>query len=511
MKGGEVLLIGAGPGDPGLITWKGIQALREADVVIYDHLVAPELLEHCREGCELIYVGKQSGSHTLSQQEINRLMVRKATEGLRVVRLKGGDPFLFGRGGEEAQALRRAAIRFQVVPGVTSAIAAPAYAGIPVTHRDHSSSVAIVTGHEDQNKTCSNIRWERLSGAADTLVFLMGVKNLSFIVEKLLVNGRDPSTPAALIQWGTTPGQRVFTAPLRAIVEKAHEAKIGPPAVLVVGDVVCLREQLNWVEDLPLWGKRILVTRAREQASDLAQRLRLLGAQAVEFPTISIGPPSDLDLLDRAISQLGDYQWVVFTSPNGVRWFFERLREKGKDCRALAGLSIAVIGPGTEKALERRGLRADLVPAEFRAEALAEALSEVDLKGKRVLVARAEEARDVLPMALLELGALVNVVPVYKTVLPQPREGQLESILAGGSLDAITFTSSSTVRNLVALAGVECLHKLLDGVTVACIGPVTAQTARQHGIDPHVVASNYTIEGLVEALVSVLGPRRLER
>lgn len=511
MSPGTVVLVGAGPGEPGLITCKGLEALKQADVVVYDHLVEPELLEHCRPECQRVYVGKQSGHHSLSQPEINQLLVDKAKEGRLVVRLKGGDPFLFGRGGEEAETLREAGVPFQVVPGVTSALAAPAYAGIPVTHRDHASSVAIITGHEDQKKSTSSICWEHLSRAADTLVFLMGVRNLPGIVDRLLVNGRDPATPAAVIQWGTTPRQKVVTGNLQTLVERVTEAGIGPPAVLVVGSVVSLRQSLNWAEQRPLWGKRILVTRAREQASELAQRLRFLGAQAIEFPTISVEPPSDPAMLDSAICNLGRYDWVIFTSPNGVRFFMERLWNKGKDARAMAGLYIAAMGPGTATALEQKGLRPDLIPEEFRAEALAQALSTREVRGKRFLLARAEEARDVLPRTLTEMGARVEVVVAYRTVLPKKIDGQLQGLLGEGSLDAVTFTSSSTVRNLARLAPDQDLARMLRGVIVACIGPITAQTARELGLEPQIVASRYTIEGLVEALASNLGSRRPEK
>lgn len=496
-----VILVGAGPGDPGLITVKGLEALREAEVLIYDHLIPEELLAACPPQCKKIYVGKKSGEHTLPQGSINRLLVEEAQKGKKVVRLKGGDPFLFGRGGEEAEALAQAGVPFWIVPGVTSAIAAPAYAGIPVTHRGYASSVAFVTGHEDQNKSGSSICWEHLGRGSDTLVFLMGMRNLPVILGKLQENGLEPQTPAALIRWGTTSDQVVLQGTVADLAQRAKQEGLGPPAVLVVGKVVALRERLDWLKSLPLWGKRILVTRAREQASSLAQSLRTLGAQAVEFPTISVEPPTDWSELDEAISSLGEYDWLILTSPNGARFFLDRLLQSGRDCRALGRLLVAAMGTGTARALEQRGVRADLIPDEFRAEALAQALSQEAAAGKRFLLARAEQARDVLPETLRQLGGRVNVVTTYRTVVCREMNPRAQELLRERKLDAVTFTSSSTVTNLARLVGEE-LKELLAGVTVACIGPITANTALELGLKPHVVASRYTIEGLVEALVA---------
>lgn len=502
-----MILVGAGPGDPGLITCKGLEALKQADVVVYDHLIPEEVLACCGPHCKRIYVGKQSGEHTLPQAEMNRVLVQEALQGRKVVRLKGGDPFVFGRGGEEAEALVEAGIPFEIVPGVTSAIAAPAYAGIPVTHRSLASSVAFVTGHEDESKTASSIRWDHLARAVDTLVFLMGMRNLPVILRRLTENGMDPTTPAAVIQWGTTAKQVAVKGTVADLENRVQEAGLGPPAVLVVGKVVSLRERLCWAESRPLWGKRILVTRSREQASELAQSIRDLGGQAIEFPAISVEPPSDWAALDQAISRLPQYDWILFTSPNGVRFFLDRLWHQGKDARAMGGLQIGAMGPGTARALEARGLKADLVPEEFRAEALAQALSQRAVGGRRILLARAEEARDVLPRTLQELGAQLDVVIAYRTVVPQQMDPGLSKLIRNQGLDAVTFTSSSTVRNLARLAG-EDLPGLLKGVTVACIGPITAETAMQMGLEPHIVATTYTIEGLVQALVAHLGAGR---
>jgi uroporphyrinogen III methyltransferase/synthase len=495
-RSGRVTLVGAGPGDPGLITLHGVEALRQADAVVYDYLASPELLAHAPEQAELIYVGKQAGRHTLAQSEINALLVRLAREGKRVVRLKGGDPFVFGRGGEEAEALVAAGVPFDVVPGVTSAIAAPAYAGIPVTHRGVASSLAIVTGHEDPQKATSAIDWGSLAGI-DTLVFLMGVANLPAIAAELIAHGRRSDTPAAVIQWGTVGRQRTVTGTLADIATRVEEAGLGSPAVTVVGAVVGLRERLRWFDRRPLLGLRVLVTRTREQAGRLAEGLRALGAEPVECAVIETAPPLDWAPLDRAIGELGAYRWIAFTSANGVEAFFARLALAGRDARALAGARLAAIGPATAAALAARGLRADVVPAEFVAEALADALG--DVRGARVLLARADIARPALAERLRAAGALVDEVVAYRTVRPEGLEARLRQALAGA--DVVTFTSSSTVRNLFEALGPSEAAQALRGVAVACIGPVTAQTARELGLEPAVVAEEYTIEGLLEALV----------
>ncbi len=477
--------------------------LEKADVVIYDYLADEELVGFCRPEVERVYVGKQSGHHTLSQGEINRLLVQKAKAGAIVARLKGGDPYIFGRGSEEAEALEKEGIPFEVIPGISSAIAAPAYAGIPLTDRRYASSVAIVTGHEDAAKKSSRIQWEHLAPGAQTLVFLMGVKNLDHIVQQLLHHGRDAQTPSALIRWGTTSRQCTVTAPLEGIVQEARRAGVKPPAVLVVGEVVALRDRLAWFETAPLFGRRILVTRAREQASELAEQLRSLGADPVEFPTIRIGAPGDWEAMDRALNGLGTYDWILFTSPNGVRFFLQRLLEGGRDIRDLKGVRVAAIGPGTARAMEALGVRVDLVPQdEYRAEALAESFGPQEVRGKRFLLPRAEEARDVLPRRLREMGGRVDVVTAYRTQMPSEGLSQLRSLFEKEKMDAVTFTSSSTVKNFVEMAGQEALPGLLAGVAVACIGPITRDTAEAEGIPVHMMPETYTISGLVEALVA---------
>jgi uroporphyrinogen III methyltransferase/synthase len=496
---GFVSLIGAGPGDPGLLTLRGAQALAAADVVVYDYLANPALLIHARPEAEQIYVGKKAGAHTRSQDEINVLLVEQAKSGRRVARLKGGDPFVFGRGGEEALALIEAGISFEVIPGVSSALAAPAYAGIPVTHRGLASSFAVITGHEDPTKGRSAVNWQHLASGVDTLVFLMGVGRLAQIVEQLVTHGRPADTPVALIRWGTMPSQATVTGSLSDIVEKVRAAKLRPPAVTVVGPVAALRESLHWFEDRPLFGHRILVTRTREQASLLSARLRDLGAETVELPTIRIAPADDWAPLDGAIGQLSTFDWIIFTSVNGVQYFWERLAQAGLDARALHKVRLAAIGPATAGALEARGLRPDYVPREYVAEAVAAGLD--DIRGQRVLLPRADIARPALADLLRGAGAEIVEVTAYRTLQPETGQGDLLDLLDG--ITVATFTSSSTVRNLATMAqnaGLD-LSRALKGTVIACIGPVTARTARELDLTVDVVAGEYTIDGLVTALL----------
>ncbi len=499
---GKVYLIGAGPGDPGLLTLKGKRCLEEADVVVYDHLANPRLLRYSRSDAELIFVGKQAGRHTLPQEEIGRLLVEQAKLGKVVARLKGGDPFIFGRGGEEAEDLVAARIPFEVVPGVTAGVAAPAYAGIPLTHRDLTSTVAFITGHEDPTKDATSIAWDKIATGIGTLVFFMGVGQLPEIAAKLVGHGRSPQTPAAVIRWGTRAEQEVVTGTLADIAEQCRGMK--PPALILVGEVVALREKLRWFEAMPLAGKRILITRAREQASAFAAVLEAAGAEVVEFPTISIVPPESWAPLDAAIGRLREYQWVIFTSSNGVRFFRDRLQHAGRDVRDLHGITICAIGPATAAALATIGVRADLVPAEFKAEALLEAIRTVpggaDLRGARVLLARAAEAREALPEELTRRGAQVDVVPAYRTVRSTPEAEPVRAMLRDRNIHAVTFTSSSTVKHFLELVGEEA-RDLLRGVVVASIGPITAETAARRGIASDIVPENYTIPALAEALI----------
>ncbi|HYA02261.1 MAG TPA: uroporphyrinogen-III C-methyltransferase [Syntrophobacteria bacterium] len=499
-KEGFVHLVGAGPGDPGLITVKAVERLRRAEVVIYDYLANDSLLDMAPPEAERIYVGKKAGAHAMSQEEINRLLVEKGRVSV-VVRLKGGDPFIFGRGGEEALALKEAGIPFEVVPGVTSAIAVPAYAGIPLTHRDLTSSVAFVTGHEVPGKDTSAIHWDRLATGVGTIVFLMGVRHLDHIASQLMTCGRAPETPVAVIRWGTTPEQQTVTGTLATIGDIAATVGISPPAIIVVGEVAALRQELNWFEGRPLFGKTILVTRAREQASDFRVLLEGRGARCLEFPTIQVASPASWEALDNALRDLERYDWVIFTSVNGVRFVFKRLEALGKDVRALRGLRLAAIGPKTARALQERGLRLDLVPSEYRAEAVIEALGEAEIRGRRFLLPRAARAREVLPEKLAEMGGKVDVVTAYETVRPTERADEVRRLLCGGAIHCITFTSSSTVENFVAMVGGDDLPSLVGQTVVACIGPITADTAREHGLHVEITPGEYTIEALTAALV----------
>ena len=495
---GKVYFVGAGPGDPGLFTLKGKRCLKEADVVAYDALANQRLLVHTKPGAELIVVGKRGERHTLPQADIGRLLAERARAGRAVVRLQEGDPFVFGGGSEEAEELAAAGIPFEIVPGVTAAIAAPAYAGIPLTHRDLSSTVAFLTGHGDLTEDGSGVAWDKIATGVGTLVFFMGAGQLPEITTRLVQHGRSAETPAALIRWGTRAGQTVVTGTLATLPVRC--AGMAPPAVIVVGDVVGLREKLHWYEDQPLFGKRILITRAREQTTVFAARLEASGAEVVEFPTIQIEPPESWEPLDAAIARLREYGWVIFTSANGVRFFSDRLQAAGRDMRDLFGIAVCAIGPATAAALLDRGVRADLVPAEFKAEALVEAVGKERIRGARVLLARAAEARQVIPDELTRRGAMVDVVPAYRTLGNTVNADQLRASLRDGKIDVVTFTSSSTVRHFVDLVGEEA-SGLLQNVVVASIGPITAGTASQHGIVSHIVPERYTIPALTEALI----------
>lgn len=502
---GKVYLIGAGPGDPGLITVKGRDCIAKADVVIYDYLAAPALLSAAKDTAESIYVGKKGGDHTLSQEGINNLIVKKAKEGKIVARLKGGDPFIFGRGGEEAEVLVENQIEFEVVPGVTSAIAAPAYAGIPLTHRKHTATVAFVTGHENPDKDVSNIDWAALAKGIGTVVFLMGVKNLPNIVTSLIQNGRDPKTPVAAVRWGTTVRQQTVTGTLENIVDKVAAAGLKAPAAVVVGQVAGLRDILSWYEKKPLFGKKIVVTRARAQASDLTQRLFDLGADCLEIPTIKIAPPDDWRPLDDAMAKLARYNWLVFTSVNGVSMFFERLFKKGLDVRALHHIKTAAIGPVTARRLLDFGLKSDIMPDNYRAEAVAAAFANQSMEGQKVLLPRAREARPVLPLELTKMGAQVDEMVAYQTEAVSENADVLMDQLNAKTIDMITFTSSSTVKNFKTLLGPQFSKTLFERVAIACIGPITAQTAAKLGFEVHLTAKDYTIAGLCDAIKAHYG------
>jgi len=497
-KKGKVFIIGAGPGDPGLITLRGAECIGQADVVVYDYLANEDFLRRARKDARLIYVGKKGGDHTLPQGEINRILADEARKGLTVARLKGGDPFIFGRGGEEAEVLHEAGIPFEVVPGVTSAIAVPAFAGIPLTHRGYTSTVAFVTGHEDPTKDKSDIDWRALAGIG-TLVFLMGVKNLANIARNLVEGGKAPETPAALIRWGTTPEQQTLTGTLDDIAAKAKKRAFKPPSILVVGEVVALRPKLDWFEARPLFGKGIVVTRPEEQAEEFARLLAAEGAQAILFPTIRITPPASWDGVDRALAGLDGYDWIVFTSANGVKHFFARLRDRGGDIRDLKGVRICTIGPATAAAVGAMGIRVDLVPDEYISEGVVRSFETVDLEGRRVLLPRAAEARDVIPEGLAKRGAAVDVVTAYRTVRSKSRKEDLQALLDAGRVDVVTFTSPSTVVNFKKIMGDEPLP---EKVRIACIGPVTVAAAKKQGFTVDVYQETFTIPGMVKALVA---------
>ena len=495
-RAGTVYLVGAGPGDPGLMTARSLELIASADVIFYDRLIPTGALDGARGDAELVYVGKAPGSPSLAQEEIGQRLIKAAQAGKSVVRLKGGDPFVFGRGGEEGEALRAAGVEFEVVPGVTAGVAATAYAGIPVTHRDDASAVAFVTGHEDPEKAESAIDWQALARFPGTLVFYMGVKRLAANVAALVEAGRDSSEPSAAIERGTMEGQRTVVATLGTLAEAVEREGIAAPALIVVGPVVERREELAWLERRPLHGRRVVVTRARAQASGLAARLRSLGAEVVELPAIRIVPRIDTGEVREAVASIGDYALICLTSPNGVRLLFEAIAEAaGRDARALAGATVAAIGPGTAGALAEHGIEADVVPERFVAEALVEALAGVDVSDRRVLVARAAEARDVLPDALRERGAEVDVVALYETVREEPDEAAVE---AAQGADYVTFTSSSTVRNLTEALG----KRFPSSPRVVSIGPVTSEAVRAAGREVHVEAERHDVDGLLAALLA---------
>lgn len=510
MKQGKVYLVGAGPGDPGLLTVKGLDCLKQADVVIYDRLLDDSLLGAAHPNAEKLYVGKSTQCHSMEQEAINRLLVEKAQQGKIVVRLKGGDPFVLGRGGEEAETLVMNHVPFEVVPGVSSALAVPAYAGIPLTHRRLASSFTVVTGHEAVDKDKSTINWDKLSTGADTLLFLMAAGNLRRVVDRLIENGRPLSTPVAVIVNGTSHRQRTTTGTLGDIVSRAEQGNLQPPAVIVVGEVVQLRERLRWFDNLPLFGKRILVTRAQHQASQLSQLLLRRGAVPIEMAAIEIQPLPTTDELDHAILNLKDYHWVIFTSANGVEAFFHRLCALNLDARWLHNLRIGVIGSATASALEQRGLRADCIPEKYTSKSMLAQLQGEAMAGCRVLLPRADIAGKGLALGIARLGAGVHEVTAYRTV---PNTGGISrgrQMLLAGEIDIITFTSSSTATSLMKTMGKK--SKAMDKAIIACIGPVTAATAARVGLRVDIVAQKHTMTGLLEAIEQhYLGRRRNEQ
>jgi uroporphyrinogen III methyltransferase / synthase len=495
-KTGKCFLVGAGPGDLGLVTLRAKECIEQAEVIVYDYLCNPEMLRWAPDNAELIFAGKKAGAHTLTQEEINSLLVEKTREGKRVVRLKGGDPFLFGRGGEEAQALAAAGLSFAIVPGVSSAIAGPAYAGIPVTHRGRNSHVTFFTGHEDPEKSESALDFGALAKLGGTQVMLMGVERIGAIAREMMANGMRRDLPVALIRWATTGRQETLVGTLENIAQRVTAAGFAAPAIAVFGEVVNLRDELNWFEDRPLSGKRIVVTRTRSQAGALTEQLRGLGADVIELPTIRIEPPTDLRAFAELVQDAHAYDWIVFTSPNGVNAFFDLFYKLYDDAREIGGARIAAIGPATAQRVKDFRLHVDLQPEEFVAEALVrEFRKEGDVENLRILVARAEQARDLLPRELTALGAIVDEGFAYRTV-PETRDdiGARRRLLEEGA-DLITFTSSSTVENFLAL-GLSWPAKM----QVASIGPITSKTARDRGLEVALEARRHDIPGLVEAI-----------
>ncbi|SDD25231.1 uroporphyrinogen III methyltransferase / synthase [Paenibacillus sp. UNCCL117] len=506
MSKATVYLVGAGPGDPKLITLRGLEAIRRADVVVYDRLANPRLLRHMKPGAEKIFVGKLPDKHMLKQEEINQLLVDLALQGKTVTRLKGGDPSVFGRVGEEAELLADNGIPFEIVPGITSAIAVPAYAGIPVTHRDFTSSFSIVTGHEYKNKTYSSVNWPNVAGASGTLIFLMGVANLETICAELMAGGKSLDTPVALIRWGTWMEQETLTGNLSDIAGKVKAAGFQSPAVTIVGEVVRLRDKLAWFEKKPLFGRRILVTRARSQASELVDQIEERGGEAVEFPVIRTQPPSRpeaREARDQALENLDTFDWIVFTSVNGVEAFFDRLKELRRDIRSLAGARLVAVGPKTAAALERKGLLVEAIPPVFQGDALLETLAPRLQKGDRILLATADIARTVLPVKLRELGMDVVKIDIYENVLETEGGDEVLELLRQGMIHIVTFTSSSTVTNLLQALerlGVSEPLALLQGCRIACIGPLTAQTAQKLGLSVDYIAEEATVDALVRSI-----------
>lgn len=488
----KVYLVGAGPGDPDLITWKGRKLLAIADSILYDNLANEHLLDLAPKNCERIYVGKKKSVHAFPQEEICAMMVDRARRGLNVVRLKGGDPFIFGRGGEELEALAEAGVAFEVVPGVTSPLGIAAYSGIPLTHRAHNKVLTFVTGHD-----VYGVDWSKI-GQTETLVIFMGIFSIHEIANEIMRHGRPGDTPAVAVRWGTRPDQQTVSGTLATIADRIEQAALKPPATVIIGEVVALREKLDWFEKLPLFGRKIVITRAADQAAEFSERLRALGADAVELPVIALEPPADPAPLDRAIENLPSYDWLIFTSANGVRFFMDRLDQSPYDLRSLKA-RICAIGPATRKAIEDLHLKVDLMPEEYVAESLIKAFSSEELAGKKILLPRAAVARDVIPVELAKLGAQIDVVEAYRNVVPPNAAARAHEIFSAPKKpDWITFTSSSTVKNLLAIAGREAL----EGVRLASIGPVTSSTLCAHGLKIDAEAKQFTIDGLIEAILA---------
>ncbi|MGO9015162.1 MAG: uroporphyrinogen-III C-methyltransferase [Dissulfurispiraceae bacterium] len=502
MKQGKVYLIGAGPGDIGLLTVKGMRCLQKAETVVYDFHLNAQILNYIDHDAEFIYAGKRGGHHEMTQDQINQALISEAKKGKLVCRLKGGDPFIFGRGGEEAEALVAAGIDFEVIPGISSSIAAPAYAGIPLTHRKYSSSFSVITGNEDINKPESTIKWAELVSGFDTLVFLMGVKNIENISRKLIDNGKPPDTPAAVVRWGTRPDQKTVVGTLGDISGQVKEERIRPPAVMVVGNVVKLRDKLKWYEKKPLFGHRILIT--REYTQDYAA-LEELGAEIFEFPTIKTVPPENFDSLDAAIDAIVSYNWLIFTSANGFKFFIQRFLAKDMDIRDLKGIKLCAIGAKTAGEIGSYGLKVDVIPEEFNAEGLISIFIRQSpggsLKGLKFLLPRAEVAREVFPQKVRELGGEIDTPVAYRTIKPEKHGKRLKRFLQEGRISVATFTSAATFTNFIDMIGDEAMG-LLNPAAIAAIGPVTEQAIKKAGLKVTIVPKEATIKAMVDAIIA---------
>ena len=508
-KTGIVYLVGAGPGDAGLLTLRGAELLRQADVVVYDALVNPDLLRLAPKSAEFIYGGKRSRDHAIPQEDLNQLLIAKAAAGNRVVRLKGGDPYVFGRGGEEAEEIAASGLPFEVVPGISSVIAAPNYAGIPVTHRDFCSSLTVITGHEDPTKSESSIDWAQLAKTPGTKVVLMGVERIRQIASQLVAHGMPAGTPVAMIRWGTTGRQQTIAGTLADIADIVEREQFTAPAVTIIGGVVSLRKKLNWFESRPLFGRRVVVTRTREQASELSRRLLAQGAEVLEIPTIKIIHPSRREPLIEALAELGTYDWMVFTSPNGVTAFFEFFFKAFPDLRSLGGVKFAAVGPGTAAKLAELHLHVEVMPEQYVTSAIAKAMNDyASVENVKVLLLRAEVANPDLPRELSALGAIVDDIPCYQTV-PETEDlnGAAARLLEAGA-DWITFTSSSTVENFHARFDLPKLLQKFPAIRLASIGPETSKAIRALGLEPNLEAKPHTIEGLATALEKANRPAR---
>lgn len=496
-KNPKVYLVGAGPGDIGLFTIKGIRCLRKADVVIYDYHLNPQILNYIDHDAEFIYAGKRGGHHAMTQDEINAVLVQKALEGKTVCRLKGGDPFVFGRGGEEAEALYENGIPFEIVPGVSSSIAAPAYAGIPLTHRKHSSSFSVIAGNEDITKNSSTIDWANLASGLDTLVFLMGVKNVDAIAAKLLEHGKSPDTPAAVVRWGTRPEQQAVTGTLSTLAALVKDTHIKPPAVMIIGDVVKLREKLKWYENKPLFGHRVLIT---NKYSDDYEPLADLGAELFEFPTIELAPPESYAELDAAMHAVSGYDWIVFTSKNAVSRFMQRYFSLGHDIRDMKGIKFCAVGSKTAEALNACGIKVDMVPDEFNAEGLVKLFAQqTSISGLKILLPRPDNGRDVFPSMIMEAGGHIDTPVIYRSIKPEKHGKRLQRFLKEGRISIATFTSGAAFNNFISIMGDDAAS-VLQGVPIAVIGPVTKRAVEKAGFKAAIMPDESTVKAMVDAI-----------